>query len=140
MIHCLPMTEKHRIDGKVVIDALDPVIETILNKIDREWPPGVRCHPDSRLYLKGFAAIARNLFRTIRFLCATEGRENEPERRIEYTKSAPPLSRVMLEILYNTAYVLEDMPTRTVSFEKAGWRNMSEDVARFKAESEGDPD
>src|SRR5262245_51002445 len=134
------MADKYPIDAKVILDPLDSLVETFLNKIEREWPRHVQAHPDSPLYLRGFVAIAKNLFRTMRYFCADKDRDKELERRLEFTKSAPPLARVVLEILYNTTFMLEDLPGRTTWFEKAAWSSMREELEHREREFGNDPD
>jgi hypothetical protein len=133
------MPEPYPIDADVILKPLDELLEAFLNLIRREWPAGVPSHPFSPTLLRGFIAIARNTFRTMRYFSADKDRDKEPERRLEYSKCAPPLARVILEIVFNTVFVLDDFPIKTSWFEKASWRGMREDLTRFEDEFGNDP-
>jgi hypothetical protein len=119
-----------RLDSRVVFEPLDKLLISFENKLDREWPPHLPTGDSSSLLLHGFVAIASNTFKTIRYICADT--PPDPLRKLEYARAAPALSRVILEILFNVTFMLEDLPARVAWFEKAGWLAMWEDLQRLR--------
>ncbi len=126
------------VEGEVILTPVDKLIETFLNRL-RDWHPTPPDHPSSTVCLRGFIAIAKNVFRTLRFICSDKARKEDPFHKIEYTKTAPHLARVILEILFNTAFMLDDLSTRVELFEKAGWAAQRDDIAKIEAEFGKDP-
>ncbi len=130
------MREPPILEAKVIEKDIDDLLIAAANKLEREWPPSL---PDeSAVCLRGFVLISRNTFRTIRYFCADK--PPDTERRLEYSLSASPLARVILEAVFNTAFLLEDLSARTSWFMKAGWRSMREDLDRLEATYGKDPD
>jgi hypothetical protein len=127
------VAEPFQVEGKVIIEPLNTLLVAVGNKIDREWPPAIPCHDSSPTYLRGFVAIARNVFQTMLYFC----RDASP--KLVYAKSAAPLARVVLEALFSVTFLLEDLPGRTAWFEKAGWRAMLEDLQRYRSAYGSDP-
>ena len=135
----MPSDSPYPIEADAILVPLENLLETFINKIDRVWPPAVPAQP-AEIYLTGFIAIGRNYFRTIRYICADRNREKDLARKLEYTKSAPALARVLVEIFFNAAFMLEDLPTRAERYEKAIWKEMREHVERLEQEFGKDPD
>jgi hypothetical protein len=130
--------EVFRIDAKVIEEPLDMLLTAASNKLEREWPASVPCHPSSPVYLRAFVLVSHNIFRAMRYFCADK--PPDPSRKPEYANAARPLARVILEIVFNVIFLLEDLTSRTERFEKAGWRSMAEDLERFTKSYGEDPD
>lgn len=114
---------------------LDELMEAFNNKIEREWPRQLPGHP--ALYIRGFVLIARNHFRTVRYFCADK--PPDPLRRVEYSKCAGPLARVVLELLYTTIYILDSPVDRTMLFEKASYKAIFDHWRRHEKKYGNDP-
>jgi len=130
--------ELFRIDAKVIQEPLDTLLIAASNKLEREWPTSIPCHPSSPLYLRAFVLVSRNIFRAMGYFCADK--PPDPMRKPEYANAARPLARVILEIVFNVVFMLEDLSTRTERYEKAGWRSMAEDLEMFRKTYGDDPD
>ena len=132
------MEEPFRIDAKILQEPLDTLLIAASNKLEREWPASVPCTPSSPVYLRAFVLVSRNIYRTMGYFCADK--PPDPDRKPEYASAAGPLARVILEIVFNVVFMLEDLPARTERFEKAGWRSMAEDLEKFTKAYGEDPD
>jgi hypothetical protein len=117
---------------------LDELLIALGNKLEREWPRGRATHAASSTVLRQLVRASTNIYSTIRFFCAD--RPGDPSRKLEYSVSAGPLSRVILEALYAVLFLLEDLPNRTTWLQKAGWREMHEELARMRAAYAGQAD
>src|SRR6266567_7402486 len=116
------------LEAKIIEEPLDNLLVATANRLEREWPaslPG-----ESAVCLRGLLLVSRNTFRTIRYFCAD--RPLDTARKLEYSLTAIPLGRLILEAVFNTAFLLEDLPARTNWYMKAGWADMNEDYERLK--------
>jgi hypothetical protein len=80
------------------------------------------------LLMRIAALFARQLYDSIRFLCADV---ESPGRRPEYVFAVPSIVRTMQEILFTIMYVNEDFPARADEFNKAGWREHNEERGKY---------
>ena len=67
---------------------------------------------------------AYNSFETLAFVCAND--TQDPQRRLEYVLSMPALARVVLEALFNTILLLDDLPSNVRWFHRSHWRETVE--------------
>ncbi|MFL6311126.1 MAG: hypothetical protein ACJ71W_03380 [Terriglobales bacterium] len=80
------------------------------------------------LLMRIAALFARQLYDSIRFLCADV---ESLGRRPEYVFAVPSIVRTMQEILFTIMYVNEDFPARADEFQKAGWREHNEERGKY---------
>src|SRR5665213_1920799 len=71
---------------------------------------------------------ASNTFEALAYVCAND--ELDPKRKVEYVLAMPALSRVVLEALFNTILLLDDVPSNTRWFHTSHWREVVEE--RYK--------
>jgi len=119
-------------------EQLDSLVEATANKLEREFPLHLRSDRDLGGLLRCLVLVSNNTYRTMRYFCAD--RPPDPSRKLEYALSATPLARSVLEALFTTVFLFEDLPVRAAWFERAGWREYKEMHARLVEEYGDDPD
>jgi hypothetical protein len=117
-------------DFRILSDSLDDLLTAMENQLDRE----VRRLPggDSVLYFLPTFRVAKFMYRTIRYICADT--PEDPARLPEYALSIPPLNRSILDIVMNTAFILEDLQPRLNWFVKSGWASQRMEFDRTMAD------
>ncbi len=107
---------------------LRQILQATANKLDREWPPEWRSLGGAAAVLESFARIVHNSFHTIVVLSF-----DKPTYPLtpEDSLSVPPITRTLLDILFSTIFLLEDLPTRSVRYFKGGWRENAEEFQRI---------
>src|SRR6266851_188618 len=62
---------KYTLDYKLIKDQIDRLLESVANKLEREWPQSItRSTPAAFMLLLGTVKVAGNTFKAIRFLCS----------------------------------------------------------------------
>lgn len=114
-------------------DAFGPTLNDLLiftgNKLQREFP-WTMYHRYAGPTLLALVLVSANTYRTMLFFCADEPEDSKP--KTEYSLSAAPLARTILDALFTMLFLLEDLNTRTPWFMKAGWRDVIEELHRAK--------
>lgn len=115
-------------------NAFGPKLNELLiftaNKLEREFPVRVH-HRYAGPTLLALALVSANTYRTMLFFCADKPQDSKP--KLEYSLSAGPLARTILDALFTVLFLLEDLDTRTPWFMKAGWREVVEELRRANA-------
>ena len=113
------------------------ILQATFNKLDREWPPKWRSLGGAAAVLESFARIVHNSFHTIVVLSF-----DKPTYPLtpEDSLSAPPITRTLLDVLFSTILLLQDLPGRSKQYFKGGWRENAEEVQRIVARYGNDPD
>jgi hypothetical protein len=116
---------------------LQLILQATSNKLDREWPAKWRNLGGAAAVLESFARVSHNSFHTIVVLSL-----NKPEYPLttEDSLSIPPITRTLLDILFSTIFLLENLPTRSTQYFKGGWRENAEELQRIVARYGQDPD
>src|SRR5437660_250343 len=117
-----------RIDFKVIGEPLDSLLAALENKIEREWPERFAKVGGARELFLLTLRTANATYRSIRWLCAEK--PPDPQRRLDYCVSVPPLNRTILDHLFTLVFILEDLPTRCCWYFKADWRETRLDLER----------
>ncbi|UCG91736.1 MAG: hypothetical protein JSV97_11785 [candidate division WOR-3 bacterium] len=127
--------EDKTLSHKVVGPKVNDLIEFYVNKIDREFPfkqiKDKNWRGMSRVILLTLVYVAKNTYRSILFLCDMVSKD--PARKIEYSLSAIPLLRVIMEEVFTVAFISENLEERIKQYCKAGWRETKEEYDRFLA-------
>jgi len=124
--------QERSLNYKVIKEELRSVILSSINKIDREFPLD---HIDGAQSLfRRLAYVAKNTYSSILFLCA------DNSEKIEFSLSAHPLLRLLLEEVFILIFISEDLQTRIDLYHKGGWWKMKEEYDRFSARYHEDPD
>jgi len=123
---------QHSVDFNVVAKPLDSLLAALTNKIEREWPAHLTTIRGARELFLLTLRTADATDRSVRWLCADK--PADPDRRLDYCISVPPLNRTILDNLFTIIFVLEDLPTRCAWYFKADWRETRLELERHKAE------
>ena len=116
---------------------LRTVLEATMNKLDREWPSQWRSVSGANSLFELLARSLQNTFHTILVL-SSDGPQY-PLRR-EDALSVPPLARGILDVLFTTVYLFDNLPSRVSQYYKGGWRETWEEHQRFQAKYQSDAD
>ena len=121
--------EPRQLDFKVIAQDLENLLTALENKLERE---AAQLDPMALGYLLPAARIIRNTWKTISYFCADA--PEDAARKREFALSAAPLNRSILDIIFNTVFLLEDPDSRLQWFAKAGWREQKVEYERLKAD------
>jgi hypothetical protein len=116
---------------KVIKNTLDEALEALKQRIDREWPNNLATIPGARVLFLTMVKVAINTYQSILFLAADIPKEDSPP--LEFALSIPPLTRSLLDQLFATIFLAEDLNKRTQWYYKSGWREARETYDRYKA-------
>src|SRR6266480_6776007 len=113
------------------------ILEATFNKLDREWPAKWKSLGGAATVLESFARIVHSSFHTIVVLSF-----DKPTYPLtpEDSLSVPPITRTLLDILFSTIFLLENLPTRSIEYFKGGWRENAEEFQRILGRYGKDPD
>lgn len=120
------------IDASVITVPLDRAFAALRNKIEREWPQRYATIPGAREIVLLNVATTDVTSRSILFLCAEKPPDSN--RLLEYSLSAPPLNRTILDNLFSLIFLLEDLPVRCLWYHKSAWREQRLELDRCVAE------
>lgn len=121
-----------RIDFSVVSKPLDSLLTALGNKFEREWPVRFKSVRGGReLFLLTFRTAVAT-YHSVRWLCAEK--PPDPDRRLEFCVSVPPLNRTILDNLFTVIFMLEDLPARCEWYFKADWRETRLELERHRTE------
>jgi hypothetical protein len=125
------------LDFEVIQEKFDTLLITLFNTLERECPQRVRIVPGAYSLLQGTLKVSVNIYYSIRYLCADK--PLDPNRKLEYAISVPPLIRTIVDSLCTIAFLFEDLARNTDWFRKSGWREKSEEYDRFQQAYGSDP-
>ncbi len=130
---------KYSLDYKLIGKQIDRLLESVINKAEREWPKSSQ-PPTNEAYVvvTGTLRNVANPLKTIRYLCA----DKSPDwrHRPEIALSTPSLIRTTLDSLYTTVFLFEDIRGRAGWYIRSGWKELAEYVDRVKRDYGSDPD
>lgn len=124
--------EPANLNASVITEPLDSVITALSYKIEREWPRRFNGVLGARELFLLTLKTADVTSRSVRYLCADK--RPDPHRLSEYCLSVPPLNRTILDNLFTTMFVLEDLPQRSNWYHRAAWREERLELNRYCAE------
>jgi hypothetical protein len=120
------------IEASVITVPLDKAMTALGNKIEREWPRQYENILGAREIVLLNVGTTNVTSRSIRYLCAEK--PLDANRLLEYSLSAPPLNRTILDNLFTMIFVLEDLHGRCLWYHKAAWREQRLELDRYLAE------
>jgi hypothetical protein len=82
--------------------------------------------------------FTRNSYNAVRFLTADTPPDHN--RKPNYTLVVPPINRQLLDLLFSLVYMLDDFETRSLQYQRAGWREALEEYHKFKTQFSADPE
>jgi hypothetical protein len=115
-----------------IAQPLDSLLVALENKIEREWPAHLTSVPGARELFLLTLKTANATYRSIRWLCADK--PADPNRSLEHCVAVPPLNRTILDNLFTTVFILEDLPARCQWYFKAEWREIRLILDRHETE------
>jgi hypothetical protein len=126
------MEQPYEIDYAPIKVPLSEIPEAIVNRIKREKDAELAA---SHRTLPGILSLMTNVVRvtwdSVRFLCATT--VDSPGRRLDFAVAVPPLSRTILDAIFNVVFIF-DKPTSNARWYCAGgWRETFELQQRLTA-------
>jgi hypothetical protein len=77
-----------------------------------------------------------NAFRSVAYLAADI--PEDPQRKKTYILSVPNINRQILDLLFSIAYMMDDLPLRSLEYQRAGWRELLDDYTLHKNTFSGD--
>jgi hypothetical protein len=107
---------------------LEELLQATIVRMEREWPVQLRILGSANALFEILARSTVNTFHTIKILSL----ENAswplwPEDVL----SVPPLTRTLLDTLFSTVYLLDDLPAHTAQYYQGGWREAWEEHDRY---------
>src|SRR5260370_22610551 len=90
------------IDFSVIARPLDSLLVALGNKIEREWPVSLATVRGGQALFLLTLRTAEATYRSLRFLCADK--PPDPNRRLEFSISVPPLNRTILDNLFTVLF------------------------------------
>jgi hypothetical protein len=120
------------IDASVITVPLDNTMTALGSKIEREWPRRYEHILGAREFVLLNVATTHVTSRSVRYLCAEK--PPDPNRSLEYSLSAPPLNRTILDNLFSMIFMLEDLQERCPWYHKAAWREQRLELDRYRSE------
>ncbi len=121
--------KERTLDYKDVKGPLKDLMLSFINKIEREFP--YKEIEGAQVIFRRLAYIAQNTYNSIVFLCAESAKD--PFRKIEYSISAMPLLRILLEEIFTLVFISEDLPNKMQWYYQGGWREMKEEYDRLSS-------
>jgi hypothetical protein len=125
------------LDYRLIKQPLDALLEACCNKVAREWPQQFRNCQLAWLALSSMTRVVQNTFHSIIFLSVSDPQDHR--HKPEFMLSTFPLSRVILESIFTTIYMFEDLPVRSQQYAKAGWQELFKDGQRLEQEYGSNP-
>ena len=125
------------LDFRVFIDSFDKFLKGTELKIGREWPPalgGNEWHREPFLYA---LQTARWTFVASLYLLADS--PADPCRHLEFTVAVPPLTRTILDMLFNFVFIFDDFQERLCWYLQSGLDETERMIKRFGDTYSGDP-
>jgi hypothetical protein len=73
--------------------------------------------------------FTKNSHEAMSFLCSSE--DDQPKRKKEFALLLPPANRQLLDLLFSLVFMLDDFPTRSMNYERSGYRQAREEYDKF---------
>jgi hypothetical protein len=112
----------------VIREKLDPLIEALINLLDRSFPRNLADIRGLQEFLLAAMYIARNGYQAIRYLNADIPRD--PSRKPEFALATAPLVRSLADLLFTMVFMRENLPSHVNWYHRATWRELKEEFDR----------
>lgn len=122
---------KETVDWKVIGEPLDQALKALENKIEREWPKEFSSYGGAQEVVLFTLKAAKNTYQTIRWICADK--PHYEDRKLEYCVTVPVLARTIVDQIFTIVFISEDVPNRSRLYYRAGWRELREQLNRWKS-------
>ncbi|HET6145109.1 MAG TPA: hypothetical protein VFE02_16485 [Candidatus Acidoferrales bacterium] len=81
--------------------------------------------------------FTKNSYGAANFLCSTE--DDASNRKENFALVLPPINRQLLDLLFTLVYILDDFPTRSMDYERSGYRQAREEYDKYRKKFGSDP-
>jgi hypothetical protein len=81
--------------------------------------------------------FTKNSYEVVSFLCSTMN--ETPRRKKEFVMVLPPANRQLLDLLFSLVFMMDDFVTRSLAYERSGYRQAREEYDKFFAKYGTDP-
>ena len=75
--------------------------------------------------------LTKNSYEAVSFICSDS--DDSPKRKREFVLILAPTNRQLLDLLFTLVFMLDDFPTRSVEYERGGYRQAREEYDKFYA-------
>lgn len=82
--------------------------------------------------------FAFNAYNAVRYIAADT--PADPRRKPTFVLVVPNVNRQLLDLLFSLVYMLDDFPSRSLTYQRAGWRELVEEKQQFKSSFASDPE
>jgi hypothetical protein len=128
-----------RVDASRFQGELEALAHTIVERLKDEWPTNLAHLPFAQGFFVLTLRYVRYVFRVVCRMFADE-RRADSRWRWEEIIVLPAINRTVLDSLFNTAFMLEDIEARSAWYHKSGWREQKLEFDRWISEYGSDPD
>lgn len=127
-----PKAEPKALDFNVVGEPLNKLLLAVGNKLNREFPQRYSNVTGARELFVMHVRTSRMTYLSALYLGADK--PPDPLRLPEFCISIPVLNRSILDSLFTTMFILEDVPNRVAWFWESDWRETRLELDRCTAE------
>ncbi|MFI5089967.1 MAG: hypothetical protein ACHP7P_07910 [Terriglobales bacterium] len=82
--------------------------------------------------------FATNSYHAVRYITADTPEDHN--RRPNYVLVVPTINRQLLDLLFSLVYMFDDFECRSLQYQRAGWREATEEYQKFKSQFSGQPE
>ena len=82
--------------------------------------------------------FAHNSLNAVLYLCADS--PDDPNRKPNYVLVVPNINRQLLDLLFSLVYMLDDLSKRSLEYQRAGWRELTEEYKQYYQRFSKDPE
>ncbi|SRR5216683_2085116 len=118
------------IDFRMIGPQIDTLLAAFANTIEREWPAKWKELGQAHLLVLGSVKLSATTYQLIKFLC--QDKYLDPWQKREFITSVPPLTRSILDSLFNLVFLFDDVPRKAEMYVQSGWREMCEATERVE--------
>jgi hypothetical protein len=79
-----------------------------------------------------------NSYHAVRYIAADTPEDHN--RRPNYVLVVPTINRQLLDLLFSLVYMLDDFGARSLQYQRAGWREATEEQHKLKSQFSGQPE
>ena len=121
-------------------------LEGLLINVDRDLQRRAKQarklqQPDGERYLfllNIMVRFAHNSFNSVRYLCADSA--DDPSRKPNYVLVVPNINRQLLDLLFSLVYMLDAFPSRSLQYQRAGWRELKDEYDQYHQRFSKEPE
>ena len=131
-----PLKPLREFNYQLVATKLDGLYINVSRDLERQIELGAvrghRQHVRSLSVLLVMLRFAWNSYGAVRYITADT--PSDPNRKPNYVIVIPSVNRQLLDLLFSLVYMLDDLNSRSLAYQRAGWRDLVEERATIKAE------